>query len=160
MEKASNWHQPRKNRSTHLREKWSKLDWENQNFIIIFCGCCQPDNSSLDLPLPSTMATRQLDQWPGHSLNFNFIQNWWRSIPIPFHSITSHSIQFPFHFSFPFLTTCLWSVIASKRVDRFSCGWCQSLAFSQCYMIHVKKSKIGQEKAKLWGVDAILVLWF
>ena len=48
------------------------------------------------------------------------------------------------------LTCCLWSVLAPKRIDRFEFAW--SLAFFQFYMIHVKKSKIDQEKAKLWGI--------
>ena len=58
------------------------------------------------------------------------------------------------------LTPCLWSVIASKRVDRFLCGWRQSLAFSKHYMIHVKKSKIDWEKAKLWGLEVIPIFLF
>ena len=51
----------------------------------------------------------------------------------------------------PMLATCLISVIAPKRVDQFLCSWWQSLAFLRLYMIHIKKSKIEQEKAKLWG---------
>ena len=54
-------------------------------------------------------------------------------------------------FPTPILATCLKSVIAPKRVDRFLCGWWHSLEFLKFYMIHVKKSKIDQEKAKLWG---------
>ena len=49
------------------------------------------------------------------------------------------------------LASCLRSVIAPKQVDRFLCGWWHSLAFLKLYMIHVKKLKIDQEKAKLWG---------
>ena len=55
-------------------------------------------------------------------------------------------------FSIQILTSCLWSVIAPKRIDRFWCAWYQSLAFLKLYMIHVKQSKIIQEKVKLWGV--------
>ena len=44
-----------------------------------------------------------------------------------------------FYFPIPILTTCLQSVIAPKRIDRFWCAWCQSLAFSKLYMIHIKK---------------------
>ena len=55
-------------------------------------------------------------------------------------------------FPIPILTSCLQSVIAPKRIDRFWCAWCQSLAFFKLYMIHVKKSKINQEKLELWGV--------
>ena len=51
----------------------------------------------------------------------------------------------------PMLATCLISVIAPKRVDRFVCGWWHLLAFLKLYMIHIKKSKIEQEKAELWG---------
>ena len=50
------------------------------------------------------------------------------------------------------LTTCLWSVIAPKWIDRFLCSWWQLLAFFKHYRIHFKKSKIDQEKAELWGV--------
>ena len=57
-----------------------------------------------------------------------------------------------FDFPIPILTSYLRSVIAPKRIDRFWCAWCQSLAFFKLYMIHVKKSKIDQEKAELWGV--------
>ena len=32
-------------------------------------------------------------------------------------------------FPIPILTSCLQSVIAPKRIDRFWCAWCQSLAF-------------------------------
>ena len=56
-------------------------------------------------------------------------------------------------FPIPILTTCLQSVIASKRINQFWCAWCQSLAFSKLYMIHIKKSKIDQERAKLWGIE-------
>ena len=45
-------------------------------------------------------------------------------------------------FPIPILTSCLRSVIAPKWIDRFWCAWCQSLAFSKHYMIHIKKSKI------------------
>ena len=53
----------------------------------------------------------------------------------------------------PILATCLKSVIAPKRIDRFLCDWWHSLAFLKLYMIHVKKIKIDQEKAKLWSVE-------
>jgi hypothetical protein len=43
--------------------------------------------------------------------------------------------------------------MAPKQVDQFLCGWCQSLAFFKLYMIHVKKQKIDQDKAKSWGVE-------
>ena len=122
----------------HFKDKWSNLEWENGN------GCCHCDNFSLDLPPPSTMVTlvtRQLYQRPEHSPNLNLIKNCWRPIPIPFHYIPFHSIPIPF--VIPILTTCLWSVIAPKGVDRYSCDWCQSLAFSQHSLIHVKKFKIG-----------------
>ena len=56
-------------------------------------------------------------------------------------------------FPIPVLTSCLQSVIAPKRIDRFWCAWCQSLAFFKLYMIHVKKLKIDQEKLKLWSVE-------
>ena len=62
------------------------------------------------------------------------------------------------YFSIPILTTCLQSVIAPKRIDRFWCAWCQSLAFSKLYMIHNKKSKIEQEIAELWGSRRDLTL--
>ena len=48
-----------------------------------------------------------------------------------------------FDFPIPILTTCLQSVLAPKRNDRFWCAWCQSLAFLKLYMIHIKKSIIG-----------------
>ena len=51
----------------------------------------------------------------------------------------------------PILVTCLISVIAPKWNDRVCCGWWHSLAFLKLYMIRIKKSKIGQEKAELWG---------
>ena len=54
-------------------------------------------------------------------------------------------------FPTPILATCLRSVIAPKRVDRFLCGWRHLLALLKLNMIHVKKLKIVQEKAKLWG---------
>ena len=54
-------------------------------------------------------------------------------------------------FPIPILTSCLQSVIAPKRIDRFWFAWCQLLAFFKLYMIHVRKSKIDQEKAELWG---------
>ena len=50
------------------------------------------------------------------------------------------------------LASSLRSVIAPKQNDRFLWGWWHSLAFLKLYMIHVKKSKIDQEKAELWGV--------
>ena len=49
------------------------------------------------------------------------------------------------------LASCLRSVIAPKRVDWFLCSWWYSLAFLMLFMIHVKKSKIDEEKTKLWG---------
>jgi hypothetical protein len=90
-----------------------------------------------------------LQQWPGHSPNLNLIENRWRPVPILilflshfilFHFIPFHSI--PIELPMPILTTCLQSVIAPKRIDRIWCAWCQSIAFSQLYMIHIKKSKI------------------
>ena len=57
-----------------------------------------------------------------------------------------------FDFLIPILTSHLRSVIASKRINQFLRVWCQLLAFSKLYMIHVKKSKIDQEKNELWGV--------
>ena len=56
-------------------------------------------------------------------------------------------------FPIPILTSCLQSVIAPKRIERFWRAWCQLLASFKLYMIHVKKSKIDQEKAKIWGVE-------
>ena len=56
------------------------------------------------------------------------------------------------YFPIPILTSCLQSVIGPKWMDRFWCAWCQSLAFFKLYMIHVKKSKINQEKVELWAV--------
>ena len=98
-----------------------------------------------------------LHQWSGHSPNLNLIENWWRPTPnlILFHSYFNASHSIPFH-SIPIsrshsnLTLLFCSVIALKRIDRFWCAWCQSLAFFKLYMIHVKKSKIDQEKAELW----------
>ena len=49
-------------------------------------------------------------------------------------------------FPTPILATCLKSVISPKRVDQFLCGWWQLLEFFKPYMIHVKKSKIKDEK--------------
>ena len=49
------------------------------------------------------------------------------------------------------LASSLRSVIAPKQNDRFLWGWWHSLAFLKLYMIHVKKSKINQEKSELWG---------
>ena len=98
-----------------------------------------------------------LHQWPGHSPNLKLIENWRRPIPILilFHSYFNafHSIPFHSHFtaSIQIWPCCLWSVLAPKRIDRFWFAWCQSLAFFKLYMIHVKKSKIDQETAKLWG---------
>ena len=65
-------------------------------------------------------------------------------------------------FPIPILTSGLQSVIAPKRIDRFWCARCQSLAFFKLYMIHFKKSKIGQEKTELWGVGCQLPpdAWF
>ena len=59
-------------------------------------------------------------------------------------------LQMP-DFPTPFLATCLKSVLAPKRVDRFLSGWWHLLAFLKLYMVHVKKSKIDQENAELWG---------
>ena len=59
-------------------------------------------------------------------------------------------LQMP-DFPTPILATCPRSVIAPKQVDRFLCGWWHLLALLKLYMIHVKKSKIDQEKAELWG---------
>ena len=50
-------------------------------------------------------------------------------------------------FPIPILTNCLQSVIAPKRINRFWGAWCQSLAFSKLYIIHIKKSKIEKEIA-------------
>ena len=36
-------------------------------------------------------------------------------------------------FPIPILISCLQSVIAPKRIDRFWCAWCQSLAFFKLY---------------------------
>ena len=57
-------------------------------------------------------------------------------------------LQMP-DFSTPILATCPKSVMVPKRVDQFLCSWEHSLVFLKLYVIHVKKSKIGQEKAKL-----------
>ena len=65
-------------------------------------------------------------------------------------------LQMP-DFPTPVLATYLKSVIAPKLLDRFLCGWKHSLAFLKLYMIHVKHSKIDQEKAKLWGVEDLWV---
>ena len=54
-------------------------------------------------------------------------------------------------FPTPILATCLKSVLAPKGVDRFLSGWWHLLAFLKLYMVHVKKSKIDQENAELWG---------
>ena len=59
-------------------------------------------------------------------------------------------LQMP-DFPTPISTTCLRSVIAPKRIDWFLCDWWHLLAFLKLYMIHVNRSKIDQEKAKLWG---------
>ena len=58
-------------------------------------------------------------------------------------------LQMP-DFPTPISTTCLWSIIAPKRIDWFLCDWWHLLAFLKLYMIHVNRSKIDQEKAKLW----------
>ena len=47
--------------------------------------------------------------------------------------------------------TCLKSVLAPKGVDRFLSGWWHLIAFLKLYMVHVKRSKIGQENDELWG---------
>ena len=49
------------------------------------------------------------------------------------------------------LATFLKIVLAPKWVDQILSGWWHLLAFLKFYMIHVKKSKIDQEKAELWG---------
>ena len=54
--------------------------------------------------------------------------------------------------------TCLQTVLPLKQVDRFLCGWWQLLAFFKLYRIHVKKSKIDQEEAELWGVEDLCML--
>ena len=46
-----------------------------------------------------------------------------------------------FDFPIPILTTCLQSVIAPKRINRFWCGWWQSLAFLKLYYATQKKRK-------------------
>ena len=52
-------------------------------------------------------------------------------------------------FPTPILATCLKSVLTPKRFDQFLPGWWHSLAFLKLYMIHVKISKIDQERAEL-----------
>ena len=59
-------------------------------------------------------------------------------------------LQMP-DFPTPILATFLNSVQTPKWVDRFLSGWWHLLAFLKLYMIRIKKSKIGQEKAELWG---------
>ena len=56
------------------------------------------------------------------------------------------------HCPCPIFTSCLQSVIAPKRIDRFWCAWCQLLAFFKLYIIHVKKLMINQKNVELWGI--------
>ena len=74
------------------------------------------------------------------------------SISFLFQCIPFHPILFPFHCLIPIWTSYLWSFTAPKRIDRFWCAWCQSLAFFKLYIRHVKKLKINQEKAELLGI--------
>ena len=74
------------------------------------------------------------------------------SISFLFECVPFYPIPFPFHFSFQFWPCCLWSVIAPKLIDQFWCAWCQSLAFFQLYMIHLKKIKNRSRKSQVMGV--------
>ena len=126
----------------HFEDKRSKLEWGNQTFLSSFLSW------QFQLTFAKPYGQGLLHQWPGHSPNLNLIENCSRPVQILisfhahfilFHFFPFHSITIPPHI--PILTTCLWSDIASKRIDRFWCSWCQSLAFSKLYMIHIKKIK-------------------
>ena len=82
----------------HFKDNWPKLEWENQTFSILFCGCCCLGNFSLDLPLPSPMAmdcctngqgTPQTWTWfktTAGLFQFYFFPCFIPSHPVPFHS--------------------------------------------------------------------------
>ena len=62
-------------------------------------------------------------------------------------------------FPIPILTSCLWSVIAPKRIDRFWCAWCQLLTFFKLYDTG-QEIKNRLRKSQVIGLEGRPIFYF